>query len=350
VFRTSLLAAVSVIAVGPTAHAADYNYTFYGKVDAFAEYDWGGNEGNRIAVDSGGLAGTRLGVKGDISLANIAPDLKAIYQLEAGLFVTNGHLGQGGRLAGRQAYAGVAGRFGTLTVGRQYTPLLNTIATFDSFGQGYGSPTNDGQVSFGLDSRYDNALVYATPDMSGLSANVMVAAGGETGKTGNNTTGLNLMYVSGPLGLGVAYQRDDHNLAEAGTVRNVFAGASYKLGPVKVMGGYGDVRTSLDAAGVARRKEWLLGAQIDVTRNGQLWLDYGVGKTKEASPSDKSTAMSAAWVQTLTEQARVYFVASVHENDPGAALVPVGTASSSAYSVSPGDTAKALAVGFQYDF
>lgn len=344
------IAAASLFALAPLAHAGDFNYKIYGKIDAFAEYNSGADDGSRFAFDSGGLNGTRWGIKGDASLSEVAPGLKAIYQLEGGLFVNNGKQAQGGRLFGRQVYAGVTGGFGTVTVGRQYTPLLNTVATFDSFGQGYGSPTNDGQVSFGLDSRYDSALIYATPDLGGLNASFLFAPGGKKGQSGKGAYGFNVGYAAGPLELGAAYQMDDHNVATDGKVQNVFAGAAYKVGAVKLFGGVGTVRSTADAGGTLRRNEWVIGSQIDVTSSGQLWLDYGVGKTKDSSPSDKSQAFSAAWVQGLTKQARVYFVASVHKNDAGAALVPVGTSSSDGYSVSPGNTARALAVGFQYDF
>lgn len=342
---------VAALTAAPVAHADKFNYTLYGKIDVFAEYDWGGSEGNRVALDSGGLAGTRWGVKGDLGLDNVAPDLKAIFQLEGGVFANTGRQAQGGRLFGRQIYAGLTGDFGTVTVGRQYTPLLVTVFTYDAFGQGYGSPTNDGQVSYGLDSRYDNAIIYATPNFAGLTASAMVAVGGETGESGrNDAAGFNVNYVRGPLELGLAYQRDDHYLASDGTVQNVFFGAAYKIGGVKLMGGYGRVRSTSDAAPATRRNEWVVGSQIDVTERGQLWLSVGSGRTKGAEPSDKSTALSAAWVQTLTPQARVYFVVTEHRNDEGSALAPVGTSSSGGYTISPGDTARAVAVGFQYDF
>ena len=348
--KTSAGAAVSALMLVSTAHAIDGSVTLYGKIDAFGEYDSGGSQGNRLAFDSGGVNGTRWGMKGETPLASVAPDLKAIFQIEGGLFVNNGNQAQGGRLFGRQAYVGASGGFGTLTLGRQYTPLVNTVVNFDSFGQAYGSPTNDGQVSVGLDTRYDNALIYATPNLGGLTANAMAALGGKTGNSGHDAFALSVDYSAAGLDLGAVYQRDDHNLAVDSAIGNFFAGASYKIGVFKVMGGFGSVRTSPDGGAALKRNEWLLGTTIDVTQSGQLWLDYGTGKTNNVSPSDKSTAYSAAWMQSITKQARAYVVASIHKNGAGAALVPQGTSSSGAYTISPGDTARGLAVGFQYDF
>lgn len=334
-----------------TARAEAPNVTWYGKIDVFTEFDRGGSLGSRTALESGGLVGSRWGVKGSGDLSSVASDLKAIFQVEGGDFVNNGRQAQGGRLFGRQAYAGVEGNFGTVTAGRQYTPLLNTVVGFDSFGQGFGSPANDGNVSFGLDSRYDNAIIYATPNLGGLTASAMVALGGQTGNTNNNMTGgFNVGYATGPFEVGFAYQKDDHFLANASSVTNGFGGASYKFANTKIMGGVGNVRTSDDAGLKTRRNEWLIGAQVDVTSSGQFWIDYGQGKTRDAAVSDKGSVLSVAWVETLTPAAKVYAVLSSHKNDEGSALVPVGTSSSGAYTIAPGDSARALALGFQYSF
>jgi predicted porin len=346
-----LAIALGVFALEGHAIAADTNVNLYGKIDAFAEYDTGGDQGDRASFESGGISGTRWGVKGDTSLASIAPEMKAIFQLEGGLFVNNGRQAQSSRLFGRQAYVGVAGGFGTLTLGRQYTPLLNTVVGFDAFGQGYGSPTNDGQVSTGLDARYDNSLIYATPTLGGFSATAMLALDGKTGRASKDRAeAISVDYTAGPLDIGAVWQRDDHDLATNGSLRNIFVGGSYKLGIVKVSGGYGNVRSTTDGAGSARRDEWLLGATFDVTSSGQLWLDYGTGHTRSGEPSDRSSAYSVAWMQSLTKQARAYVAASVHTNDDGSALVPMGTSSYGSYTVNPGNTATGLALGFQYDF
>ena len=240
--------------------------TFYGLIDAYAEADSGGSQGSRFAFDSGGLAGTRLGVKGNIDLASVSPGLKAIYQIEAGTFVNNGKSAQGGTLFGRQMYAGLSGDFGTVTFGRQYTPLEDTGANFDAFGQGYGSAFNDGEVSFGLDSRYNNALIYTTPTSAGLSASAMFAAGGQTGGASHNTLGLAVNYASGPFAAGLALQRDNHDLATNAIYRNALLGASYDFGSFKLMGALSDVKNQPDAAVSTTRHEYMVGATINVTR------------------------------------------------------------------------------------
>ena len=184
---------------------ANANVTVYGKIDLFTEYNSGGGKGDRLSLESGGLNGTRLGVKGG---ADITDGVRGVFQLESGIFLNKGTLAQGGRLLGRQAFAGIEGKYGRLTAGRQYSPLYNAVINYDAYEQGYGSPTTDGNVSTGS-TRFDNALVYASPKFKGLSANVMLALGGETGKS-SDAMALAVNYENGPFDMSVAYQDDDH--------------------------------------------------------------------------------------------------------------------------------------------
>src|SRR5574343_870928 len=214
-------AAPAVLSAGSLG--ANANVTLYGKLDLFAEANGGGGQGKRLALESGGLNGSRLGVKGG---ADISDGLRAVFQLESGFFANKGTLAQGGRFFGRQAYAGLEGSWGRLTAGRQYSPLYNAVISFDPFEQGYGSPTTDGHVSTGS-TRFDSSIVYASPKYAGLSANLMLAFGGETGKS-HDVAALSVNYENGPFGLSAAYQNDDHVSTSTAVVRQAFGGASYQ--------------------------------------------------------------------------------------------------------------------------
>lgn len=324
---------------------ANANVTLYGKLDLFAEYNRGGGQGNRLALESGGLNGSRLGVKGG---ADINDGLRAVFQLESGFFANKGTLAQGGRFFGRQAYAGLEGAWGRLTAGRQYSPLYNSVISFDPFEQGYGSPTTDGNVSTGS-TRFDSSLVYATPKYAGLSANLMVALGGETGKT-HDAAALAVNYENGPFGLGVAYQNDDHVSVSTAVVRQGFVGASYQLKATKLMAGFSHVENDLDSGSSTTRREWMIGTQTAATATGQLLLAYAEGRTQDASPSNKGSVATIGWVETIGAQSRVYGILSGHKNSAGSALVPMGTSSAGNYTINPGDDAFGLALGYQYWF
>lgn len=336
----------SVPLVSGTALGGNPTAALYGKLDIFAEYDTGGGKGNRTALQSGGLNGSRFGVKGG---ADIADGLRGIYQLEAGFFADKGTLAQGGRMFGRQAYAGIeSSKYGRLTVGRQYSPMYNAIIAHDAFEQGYGSPTTDGNVGTGP-TRYDSSLVYNSPKLGGLSASAMIALGGETGKS-SDAYALALSYGLGPLNLTAAYQHDDHIASTTAVTQYGFVGASYQLGKTQLLAGYGHSESDPDTGKTTKRDEWMIGSRSAVTLSGQLLFAYGEGKTRDSTPSDRARVATLGWVESLSPQSRVYGIVSAHKNSAASALVPMGTSSASSYTVNPGDNAYGLALGYQYAF
>lgn len=324
---------------------ANANVTVYGKIDLFTEYNGGGGKGDRLSLESGGLNGTRLGVKGG---ADISEGVRGVFQLESGIFLNKGTLAQGGRLLGRQAYAGIEGKFGRLTAGRQYSPVYNTIISYDAYEQGYGSPTTDGNVSTGA-TRFDNSLVYASPKFFGLSANAMIALGGETGKS-SDAVALSVKYENGPFDVSVAYQNDDHVNSATTLAENAFIGVGYKIMKTKLLAGYGHAVTTPDVGLKTTRNEWMVGSRTDVTSTGKLLLSYGEGKNENSTPDKKGSVATIGWVQNIGAQSAVYGIVSAHDNSAGSALVPMGTSSAANYTINPGDSAYGVALGYQYWF
>jgi hypothetical protein len=96
--KASPAAASTVPVRSASAFGGNANVTLYGKLDVFAEYNSGGGKGDRVALESGGLNGSRLGLKGG---ADITDGVRGIFQVEAGYFANNGSLAQGGRIFGR---------------------------------------------------------------------------------------------------------------------------------------------------------------------------------------------------------------------------------------------------------
>ena len=324
--------------------------SFYGRVDVFLDYGTGGSGGSRLSLESGGYTGSRVGVKGGRELA---PGVQAIYQLEAGYFINNGRIGQssGGntRLFGRQAYVGIEGRLGRLTVGRQYSPYFLQLIGYDVLENGYGSPTNDGNVPPGP-TRYDNALIYATPDLGGLKASALTALGGQTGATRHNAYGLSLDFNRGPLAIGAGYLYDDHTTALDRSARYLFSGASYKLGRVQLMGGLSEIAYRPDIGADSDWRSWFAGTRIEATGSGQLRLVYGEGYSPQAVINNRGRVFSATWIETINQQFKAYLALSRHINYQGSAIAASGTAAYGYYTINPGDNATGIAAGVQYFF
>lgn len=336
--------ASTTVKAGNPSLLANSSVTLYGKLDVFAEYDTRGSQGTRLALESGGMNGSRWGIKGG---ADITKDLRGIFQVEGGIYVNKGSSAQGGLLFGRQAFVGVESKVGTFTVGRQYSPFYNTVLSFDPFEQGYGSPTNSGQVSAGT-TRYDSSLIYQSPNLAGFTASAMAALGGQTGSTKRDATALAVNYNAGPFGASVAVQRDDHVSSSTATKRQGFVGASWQIASTRLMGGVSRVNVDPDTGDSTHRNEWMVGTRTAMTPTGQLLLIYGRGKTNDVE--DKSSALTAGWIESMSANTNVYGVISNHTNGPASALVPMGTNSAGNYTVNNGDSALGLALGFQYLF
>jgi predicted porin len=78
----------------------------------------------RAAVDSGLATGSRLGVRGREALGG---GTAAVYTVEAGILNDTGVSDQNGRLFGRQAFVGLEGPLGRVTLGRQYNLVYETL-------------------------------------------------------------------------------------------------------------------------------------------------------------------------------------------------------------------------------
>ncbi|UCF25560.1 MAG: porin, partial [Ralstonia sp.] len=66
-----------------------------------------------VRMDSGGLAGSRWGLRG---VEDLGGGLSALFVLESGFGLNNGSLQQSGRLFGRQAFVGLkSAQFGQIT-------------------------------------------------------------------------------------------------------------------------------------------------------------------------------------------------------------------------------------------
>jgi len=293
------LSTLSLALLGATGAAhAQSSVTLYGVIDNSLTYvhNASGNQhmwalGNASAGD---LAGSRWGVKGQEDLGN---GLSAIFQLENGFDPSNGRNGQGNREFGRQAFVGLSSaQFGTVTLGRQYDPvvdLVQAITADNYFGSSFATP---GDVdNYDNSSRTSNAIKFQSITYAGLQFEAMYAFGGVAGQFGQNSTiGGALSYSAGPLYVGAGYfyarnpgvQFDDGNFNAnqapgavnpttgiwglVGLPRNMQVaslGASYTMGPALFGANFSDVRFD-DANGVVGNK-----VRFD---SAELWGQYSL--------------------------------------------------------------------------
>ncbi len=150
--------AIAAILCGACHAPFAQSVQLYGLIDTGVEYlDNVGSAGNSLvrATQLTGQAPSRWGLRGREDLGG---GLSAIFRLENGFSVTNGALGQGGRIFGRSAYTGLSGPWGAVTFGRQQEMVWTALLLADNIG-----PASFSMVDFYpflAAAREDNSVAY----------------------------------------------------------------------------------------------------------------------------------------------------------------------------------------------
>jgi len=160
--KSRLVPSLALAAAASCAHAqvAPANSAqLYGVVDAGIEsVDHVGAANGRVTRMpslSGGQLPSRWGLRGSEDLGG---GLRAVYTLEAGFGVDSGTPLQSGRAFGRQAFVGLAGNWGTLTFGRQWTMTFFSMLDADVIGPAaFGMAAIDPYLP---NARTDNSISY----------------------------------------------------------------------------------------------------------------------------------------------------------------------------------------------
>ena len=155
-------------------------------------------------MESGNLWGTNFGLKGTEDLGG---GMKAVFQLESGFDINSGHLSQGGLMFGRQAYVGLgSAKYGTVTLGRQYDSMSDTLGNYSSCwvygGSGFHFNDHDNVCQ---SVRFDNAIKYVSPTLGGVTFSGMIALGNQPDFAENRTFAVGVNYVQGGLNVGAGY-------------------------------------------------------------------------------------------------------------------------------------------------
>ena len=156
--------------------AAQSTVTLYGLLDIGYVRESGGVAGSLNKIATGMGNGSRFGFKGTEDLGG---GLNAIFLMEAGVQLDTGASGQGGALFGRQIYAGLSSKtYGSVLLGRQYTPQYGTLLLADPFSTGpAGDAANLLPNTGNAFSRMDNTVKYVSPNISGFNGELAYGAG-----------------------------------------------------------------------------------------------------------------------------------------------------------------------------
>ncbi|ABO59550.1 porin (plasmid) [Burkholderia vietnamiensis] len=213
---TKKMVAMAALALTAAVQArAEGSVTLYGVVDSGIAYIHNSSgHSSQWKMSSSNLSGNQWGLKGNEDLGG---GLAALFQIESGFDSASGSLVSAGQLFNRQAYVGLSSSYGTLTLGRQYDPVTDTVQplTSDIFSGWFATP---GDVdNFDDSARFSNAVKWVSPSWGGTTAEAMYALGGVAGSTGSGQTwSAALAYQSGTVSAAAGYLHIDNGNATAG--------------------------------------------------------------------------------------------------------------------------------------
>ena len=349
---------------------AQSNVTIYGVADAGLAWGEHGDQ-DFNGVLSGVLSGSRIGFKGTEDLGN---GLKAVFTLEQGFDIGNGAENDSTKAFQRQAFVGLAGGFGAVTLGRQYAPgydfqydaLASAIISPQAIlsGKPFGGAfaENGLTINPGTPARWDNSLAY-NGSFGAIRARAIYSFGGI--ETGNDVTGVDadsddmmgvgLEYANGPLKVGGVYHylKDARDVAGSDNQKEWLLGGSYNFGMLTLAGSYQQAKNAsyvedLDV------DLWQVGVIVPVGAAGNVHLAYGEAEYDAEGDDAKSKSYTLAYTHALSKRTTAYVGYNRTDNDRGLALGPISSGAS--YNAvtdvlsGTGEKSDLVAVGIRHTF
>jgi len=287
------LAAALLSSLPLFAHAQT-NVTIYGVMDAgiAVEDTDAPGEDRRTVVASGNQSSSRIGFRGTEELGG---GLKAMFNIEAGVALDTGAADSA--LFGRRAVVGLQGNFGTVTVGREYSPIAAVAAASDILAQGmYGTNLS----AFGtnrLTRRLSNSVNYKSNAMSGFTVNAAYSAGERTADPSADLLGASVEYKNGGLYLGAGYHV--YERLAIGDDKEMAFGAGFTMGAFEIKGNY----LEADLAGPNNAYKNTNAGVSYTTGANKFFVNFQQQKIESGA---KGNTVSLAYTYNLSKRTNIY--------------------------------------------
>jgi predicted porin len=323
------LIALAVLATAGVA-SAQSSVTLFGIVDATISHGRG-SIADRTQLTNSGYNSSRLGFRGTEDLGG---GMSASFWLEAGLANDDGQgaatnsnnqaSGVGAAVAGRQGLTfnrrstvSLAGGWGEVRLGRDYTPQFWNLTVFDPFGtNGVGTTQVMNSSITGVTLvRASNSIGYFLPgNLGGFYGQAQVYLGenlqdGAATEDDGRGVGLRVGFAQGPFNVALALSRTNY---AAGDVRQNNIAGQWDFGMAKLMAEY-----SRDKNGTLTGKGGLIGALVPV---GAGEVRAAVSRYKvDAAGNPQTTKLALGYVHNLSKRTALYTTVARLKNKGGAA-------------------------------
>lgn len=310
---------------------AQSSVTIYGIMDMGVAIESGNTAGSVMRLGSGIQSGSRLGFKG---VEELGGGLSAKFLLEQGILADTGALGQGGLAFGRQAWVGLSGNFGSVTMGRQWSSHFLALDDADPFDYGLaGAASNLVSGPF----RINNSIKYASPSIYGFSGEIMYGLGEVAGNlSGNRQIGFSVGYSSKIDTIRLAYN-NANNPAGTDGLKNLAITAVHDFGAAKVHFIYGSNKNNV----TVNNTDLLLG--VSVPFGDSNFMASYIRKDDKTVANADANQFALGYTYALSKRTNVYTSYARISNNKGANYT-VGDATDA------GSGNKTLNVGIRHKF
>ena len=334
----------------------------YGLIDAGVVAERGcQGDCAKARLDSGVASGSRVGVRGREDLGG---ETAAVYALESGFLSDTGGQEQNGKLFNRQAYVGIDGPLGVVTLGRQYNLVYETLTDVADPFHG-GTAGNAGNLVGYNARRYDNTIKYKSPrSRSGIIGSMTYSLGeSQFNSKANRAYGATIGYEGSKAHIRVSHQRKENTLDATGaspeldsTARNTLVAANYDFGRFIGYAAYGhskgDISSQWSEANpyglVGQRdlytnsRDALVGVAVPLGGATTLLASY-IRKDDRGAADRDANQLAIGASYAFSKRTDVYAAFSKIHNRNGA-----GYTAGNATSRGSGD--RAINVGFRHAF
>jgi predicted porin len=349
------LIALAVLASFAGVASAQSSVTLFGIVDATLAHG-SGSLSNKTQLTNSGYNSSRLGFRGTEDLGG---GMSASFWLEAGLNNDDGQgaatnannqasgaapaaalVGRQGLTFNRRSTVSLAGGWGELRLGRDYTPQFWNLTVFDPFGtNGVGTTQTLNSIITGPTAvRASNSIGYFLPgNLGGFYGQVQYYLGennsnvaAPVGKDDGTGYGLRFGFANGPFNVALALSRTKYL---AGDVQQNNIAGQWDFGVAKLMGEYSWDKN--EALGTGNKgKGYLIGGLIPVGA-GEIRLAYSRYKVELAASEPTSKKYALGYDYNLSKRT-VLYATYAHVGNSGGAASALNGATTAANASSSG--------------
>ncbi|SFV11094.1 porin [Pseudoduganella namucuonensis] len=300
--------AIATLGLLSGSAVAQSNIAIYGVADAGLVRETGGPAGGVTALASGVGSGSRIGFKGKEDLGG---GTVALFVIENGYNIDTGAAAQGGLLFGRQAYVGLANQLGTVTLGRQTSPYYRALRDVaDPFSTGWAGRADNIMAN---NTRLNNMVQYASPNLRGLVAELAVGFGETPGDSARNRAySTAVSYANGPLTVALSWHQLQ-NATATDHAANTLLAAKYRVGVVEGNLGYAWNR----GLGGADSTDLLLGVSVPFGGASKVFASY-IRRDDDTAANRDASQWGVGYTYSLSKRTDLYAAYARISNRNGA--------------------------------